>query len=349
MSSITQVQSLDWGTTSQGEAVHLFTLRNAQVETSIATYGARLTSVRTSDRKGTVGEITLGADELAPYLTGKGYLGATIGRVGNRIAEGRFTLDGTDYQIPLNNGPNALHGGPIGFDQKVWDAIEIPNGVELSYVSPDGEMGFPGTLHVTVRYTLTGNDLRLDYEATTDRATVVSLTNHAYWNLTGELGDLSHHLLKLNAESFTPVDSTLITTGELRAVAGTPHDFRFAKEFARHWDKDDQQLQLAGGFDHNWVLVGWDDPLHLAAEVTDLGSGRTMHVFTTEPGVQFYSGNFLDGSFQGRGGVAFGKRSGFCLETQHFPNSPNQPKFPSARLEPGTTLRSTTIHSFSVS
>jgi len=348
MSSITQIQSLDWGTTPQGEAVHLFTLRNDHVEASITTYGARLTSVQTHDRNGTLSEITLGADELTPYLTGKGYLGATIGRVGNRIAKGRFTLDGATYQIPLNNGPNALHGGPIGFDQKVWAAQEIPNGVELSYVSPDGEMGFPGTLHVTVRYTLTDNSLRLDYEATTDRSTVVSLTNHAYWNLTGEIGDLSHHLLKLNAESFTPVDDTLITTGELRAVAGTPHDFRSAKEIGLEWDNDDQQLQRAGGYDHNWVLVSSDGPLHLVAEVTDPGSGRTMHVFTTEPGVQFYSGNFLDGSFQGRGGGAFKKRSGFCLETQHFPNSPNQPMFPSTRLEPGTTLRSTTVHSFSV-
>jgi aldose 1-epimerase len=349
MSSTTQVQSFDWGTTPQGEAVHLFTLRNTQVEASITTFGARLTSVRTHDRKGTLSEITLGADELAPYLTGKGYLGATIGRVGNRIAEGRFTLDGTAYQIPLNNGPNALHGGTIGFDQKVWAAKEIPDGVELSYVSPDGEMGFPGTLHVTVSYILTDNSLRLDYEATTDRPTVVSLTNHAYWNLTGELRDLSHHLLRLNAESFTPVDDTLITTGELRPVAGTPHDFRSAKEIGLQWDNDDEQLKLAGGYDHNWVLVGSDDSLHLAAEVTESVSGRTMQVFTTEPGVQFYSGNFLDGSFQGRGGAAFKKRSAFCLETQHFPNSPNQAKFPSTRLEPGVVLRSTTMHRFSVS
>jgi len=347
MSSITQVQSIAWGTTPQGEPVHLFTLRNAQVEASIATYGARLTSVRTHDRKGTMGEISLGADELAPYLTNKSYIGATIGRLGNRLANGRFTLDGTEYQIPLNNGPNALHGGPVGFDRKVWTAKEVPDGVEMSYVSPDGEMGFPGTLHVTVRYTLTDNSLRLDYEASCDKPTIVNLTNHAYWNLTGDMGDLSHHLLKLNSESFTPINSTLIPTGELRPVENTPLDFRTPKEIGLQWDSEDEQVQLAGGYDHNHVLASAEEPLRLAAEVTEPVSGRTMQVFTTEPGVQFYSGNFLDGSFQGRGGSIYKRRSGFCLETQHFPDSPNQPEFPSVRVEPNAPFRSTTIHRFS--
>lgn len=347
MSSTTQVQSIAWGTTPQGEPVHLFTLRNAQVEASIATYGARLTSVRTQDSKGTMSEIALGADELAPYLTNTSYIGATIGRLGNRLAKGQFMLDGTAYQVPLNNGPNALHGGPVGFDRKVWTAKEVPDGVEMSYVSPEEEMGFPGTLHVTVRYTLTGNSLRLDYEASSDKPTLANLTNHAYWNLTGEMGDLSHHLLKLNSESFTPIDNTLIPTGELRPVENTPLDFRMPKEMGLQWDSPDEQIQLAGGYDHNHVLVSSEEPLKLAAEVTEPVSGRTMQVFTTEPGVQFYSGNFLDGSFQGRGGIFCKRRSGFCLETQHFPDSPNQPEFPSVRIEPGTPQRSTTIHRFS--
>jgi aldose 1-epimerase len=295
--------------------------------------------------------VILGADALEPYLTEKKYLGAAIGRFGNRIAHGRFELDGATYQLPLNNGPNSLHGGTDGFNKKVWTATVVPAGVRMEYVSPDGEMGYPGTLRAAVTYTLQGSELTLAYEATTDAATVVNMTNHAYFNLAGEGGDLAAHTIRLNAERFTPVDAGLIPTGELRPVDGTPFDLRAAKLIGLEWDSADEQMVRAGGYDHNWVLAEPDESggLRWAAELSDPGSGRTLTVSTTEPGIQFYSGNFLDGSFPGRNGRAVTRRSGCCLETQHFPDSPNQPEFPSTTLRPGETLRSVTVFAFGVS
>jgi aldose 1-epimerase len=354
MADSTEVDQFVWGRTQSGEQVTLFTLSSADATVKIATYGARLTSIRTRDRDGLLGEVTLGADALEPYLTEKAYLGAAIGRFGNRIAGGSFVLDGERWPLPRNNGPNTLHGGPEGFDKRLWQAAVVPNGVAMSYTSPAGEMGFPGTLRSTVTYTLTGGSLRIDYEAVTDAATVVNLTNHAYFNLAGD-GRLhperfGEHTIRLNAEHFTPVDANLIPTGELRAVAGTPFDLRAPKVIGLDWDSDEEQMRLAGGYDHNWVLVPPAEPgaLNLAAELADPTSGRTLTVHTTEPGIQFYSGNFLDGSFPARGGGAYVRRSSCCLETQHFPDSPNHPEFPSTTLMPGETYRSTTVFEFGV-
>jgi aldose 1-epimerase len=357
--SETLVESSAWGHTLAGEPVELFTLTSASAAVKIATYGARLISIRTPDRAGAMAEVILGADALEPYLTEKKYLGAAIGRFGNRIAHGRFVLDGETYQLPLNNGPNSLHGGTIGFDKKVWTAAPVPGGVRMEYVSPAGEMGYPGTLHAAVTYTLAGSALMLTYEATTDAPTVVNMTNHAYFNLAGAGGDLDRktgadalgaHTIRLNAERFTPVDAGLIPTGELRPVAGTPMDLREAKVIGLDWDSDDEQMVRAGGYDHNWVLqpASGPDALRWAAELTDPASGRTLTVSTTEPGIQFYSGNFLDGLFVGRGGLPVARRSGCCLETQHFPDSPNHPEFPTTTLRPGETLRSVTVFAFGI-
>jgi aldose 1-epimerase len=314
------------------------------MQVSVATYGARITSVKTPDKLGVLGEITLGADELTPYLSEKYFLGATIGRFGNRIAKGRFELDGKSYQVPLNDGPNALHGGPVGFDQKVWAAVPVANGVRMSCESPDGEMGFPANLSVCVSFTLIDKTLSMAYEADADGATIVNLTNHAYWNLTGEAGSIAAHTLKLHAASFTPVDSTLIPTGEVRSVAGTPLDFLTLRAMGKDWDSSDAQIQLGRGYDHNWVIDGSDKQPALAAEAFEPVSGRSLRVYTTEPGIQFYSGNFLDGSFAGR--TRCEKRSGFCLETQHFPDAPNHPHFPSTRVDADTPFRSTTLLAF---
>jgi len=348
MPETTKVESAAWGETHAGYAVTLFTLTSATAVVKIATYGARLTSIRAAGRDGAMGEVILGADVLEPYLTEKKYLGAAIGRFGNRIAHGRFELDGETYQLPLNNGPNSLHGGTVGFDKKVWTATEVPTGVRMEYVSADGEMGYPGTLHAAVTYTLEGSALTLAYEATTDAATIVNLTNHAYFNLAGDEAALGTHTIRLNAERFTPVDAGLIPTGELRPVAGTPMDLRAAKVIGADWDSDDEQIQRAGGYDQNWVLEPAAEAggLRWAAELNDPASGRTLTVSTTEPGIQFYSGNFLDGQFAGRGGTA-ARRSGCCLETQHFPDSPNHPDFPSTVLRPGETMRSVTVFAFS--
>ncbi len=354
MASSTHITSTPWGHTPTGQPVQLFTLRSASTEVSITNFGATITSVRTPDRNGTLAEITLGADELAPYLASpRPYLGATIGRFGNRLAKGTFSLDGHHFHVPLNDGPNSLHGGPVGFDQKLWSATTISSGVRMTCLSPDGEMGFPGTLTVHVDFTLLDDTLRLDYTATTDRATIVNLTNHTYWNLSGNpdgaLNSIASHTMQLRAAHITPVDATLIPTGELLPVAGTPFDLLTPRLIGQLWDSPDVQIQLGHGYDHNWVLntsgQSESEP-DLAAVATDPATGRTLSVYTTEPGIQFYSGNFLQGTFVGRNGHAFQRRSGFCLETQHFPDSPNQPAFPSTRLNPGTTLRSTTLHVF---
>ena len=349
-------ESRPFGSTPGGEAVDLITLRGPSgIELDVMTYGGTVTRLLTPDRGGERADIVLGHGWLESYLAGTPYFGAIVGRYGNRIAAGRFTLDGTEYELAVNNGPNHLHGGLTGFDKVVWTAESYSNeteaGVVLRYVSPGGEEGYPGELSVQVTYTLTaGGDLRIDYEATTDAPTVVNLTHHGYWNLAGHgAADILEHELSVNASRFTPVDETLIPTGQLRSVEGTPLDFREPTSIGARIDADDGQLAFGAGYDHNFVLDGWngDGTLRSAAILRDPGSGRTMEVLTTEPGIQFYSGNFLDGSDLGKDGVVYEKRSGLCLETQHFPNSPNQPDFPSTVLRPGETYRSTTVYRFS--
>jgi aldose 1-epimerase len=339
-----------WGKTADGTPVPIYTLTSGKIEVRVMAYGAHLVSVKAPDRTGKVADVVLGYDALSNYLvTPNPYLGAIVGRYGNRIAGGKFTLDGKTYQIPLNDGPNALHGGPKGFDQYVWQSHEMPDGVEFTLVSSDGDMGFPGTLTAKVRYTLKGETLRIDYSATTDKATVVNLTNHAYYNLHGD--DQGNNLdlkIEINADRYTPIDANLIPTGELAPVAGTPMDFRKPEVIGERIDTDNEQLKRARGYDFNWVLNGKPGTLWLAAVVTDPVSGRKLTVETTEPGVQFYSGNFLDGSFVGRHGVAYTKHAGFCLETQHFPDSPNHPDFPSTVVHPGETMHSTTTLTFGV-
>jgi len=339
-----------WGHTADGTAVPIYTLTSGQIEVRVTAYGAHLVSVRAPDRTGKMADVALGYDTLDKYLIKPSpYIGAVVGRYGNRIALGKFTLDGKTYQIPINNGANALHGGPVGFDQYVWQAKEVPDGVEFTHVSPDGDMGFPGTMTATVRYTLRGNTLRLDYSAKTDKDTVVNLTNHSYFNLHGDdQGNILDLEVELNADRYTPVDAGLIPTGELAPVAGTPMDFRKPEAIGARIDADNEQLKRAGGYDFNFVLNGKPGTLRLAAIVTDPMSGRKLTVETTEPGVQFYSGNFLDGSFTGRHGVKYTKHAGFCLETQHYPDSPNHPDFPTTELKPGQTMHSTTTFTFGV-
>jgi aldose 1-epimerase len=339
-----------WGHTADGTAVPIYTLTDGQIEVRVMAYGAHLVSVKAPDRSGKLQDVVLGYDSLQGYLNdNKTYLGAIVGRYGNRIAGGKFTIDGKTYQIPLNNGPNALHGGPKGFNQYVWKSHEVPGGVEFTLVSPDGDMGFPGTLTASVRYTLKGDTLRIDYTAATDKPTVVNLTNHSYFNLHGnDQGNILDQLMEINADRYTPVDKTLIPTGELAPVAGTPLDFRKPEAIGARIGADFEQLKIAGGYDHNWVLNGTMGTLRTAAVVSDPVSGRKLTVETTQPGIQFYSGNFLDGSFTGRHGVKYVKHSGFCLETQHYPDSPNHPDFPTTLLRPGETMHSTTTFTFSV-
>jgi aldose 1-epimerase len=343
-----EVKMSIWGQTKDGKAVPIYTLKSAQIEVRVTAYGAKLVSVRTPDRSGKMADVVLGYDNLEGYLNDNStHFGSIVGRFGNRIALGKFSIDGKTYQIPINNGANALHGGPIGFGQYVWESKEIPGGVEFTHVSPDGDMGFPGTLTAKVKYTLAGDTLRLDYSATSDKATVVNLTNHAYFNLRGDdQGTILDEKLELNADRFTPVDSGLIPTGVLAPVAGTPFDFRKPEVVGSRINSDNEQIKLGGGYDHNFVLNGNAGTLRLAAIVTDPESGRKLTVETTEPGIQFYTGNFLDGTFTGRHGIKYGKNSGFCLETQHFPDSPNQSQFPSTVLRPGVTRHSTTTFAF---
>ncbi|MGA3132015.1 MAG: aldose epimerase family protein [Terracidiphilus sp.] len=345
-----EVKMSIWGHTADGTAVPIYTLTDGQIEVKVTAYGAHLVSIKTPDRAGKMADVALGYDKLDTYLIKPNpYIGAIVGRYGNRIALGKFTLDEQTYQIPVNNGANALHGGPVGFDQYVWQAKEVQDGVEFTHVSPDGDMGFPGKLTATVRYTLKGNTLRINYSAKTDKATVVNLTNHSYFNLHGnDQGNILDQKIEINADHYTPVDAGLIPTGELAPVADTPMDFRKPEAIGARINADNEQLKRAGGYDFNWVLNGKPGTMHLAAIVTDPVSGRKLTVETTEPGVQFYSGNFLDGSFTGRHGVKYEKHAGFCLETQHFPDSPNHPDFPSTVLKPGETMFSTTTFTFGV-
>ena len=343
-----------WGT-FDGKPVFLYTLRNATgVEVSITNYGGTITTIKAPDRNKKFEDVVLGFDSLAGYTskTDTGYFGAIIGRYANRLAHGMFTLDGKHYQIPKNEGANTLHGGNRGFDKRVWDAKEITSGapaLELHYLSPDGEEGFPGNLNVTVDYSLDDkNDLRVDYRATTDKDTVLNLTNHSYWNLAGAgHGTILDHKLTLNANQFTPVDSTLIPTGAIESVAGTPLDFRQATAIGARINDNYEQLKLGKGYDHNFVVNKGGESLALAAKVEEPQSGRVLEVLTTQPGVQFYSGNFLNGKTKGIGG-AFNYRSALALETQHFPDSPNHSNFPSTALHPGETFQETTVYRLSV-
>jgi aldose 1-epimerase len=346
-----QVTSSSFGKAPDGTPVEIYVLKSAQVEARVITWGARLISVRTPDRNGKVADIVLGYDTLPEWLADtKTHFGGVVGRYGNRIAKGRFTLDGKEYQIPVNNNGNALHGGTVGFDQKFWTAKAVPHGVELTLVSQDGDMGFPGTLHAKVTYTLVGAELTIHYEETTDKPTVVNLTNHSYFNLAGDDSrDVLDHKVTLHADSFTPTDAGLIPTGVIAPVAGTPLDFRTPHTVGERIGADNEQLKMAGGYDQNWVLNGKSGELREAARVEEPTSGRTLTVSTTEPGIQFYSGNFLDGTFVGRHQVRYVKHMGLCLETQHFPDSPNHSDFPSTVIRPGEVRKSTTVFAFGIS
>jgi len=345
-----------FGETPDGVAVELYTLTNADgVEVRAMTYGGIILSLKVPDREGDLGDVVLGYDTLEGYLKVSPYFGSIIGRYGNRIAKGKFTLDGEEYTLATNNGPNALHGGVKGFDKVVWQAESFQKddrvGIVFSYTSPDGEEGYPGTLEATVTYTLTdANELVFEYHAVTDEATPVNLTQHTYFNLKGDgSGDILGHELLLNASHFTPVDETLIPTGEVRSVEGTPFDFRTPTAIGARIDADDEQIRFGGGYDHNFVLDREAAPgLAQAARVYEPTSGRVMEVSTTEPGVQFYSGNFLDGSITGKGGHVYEHRTGLCLETQAYPDSPNHPEFPSTILRPGEEYSSRTVYTFSV-
>jgi aldose 1-epimerase len=343
-----------FGTMPDGRPVDLYTLTNANgMQISITNYGGIVATLTAPDCEGTFADVVLGHDSLQGYIDASPYFGALIGRYGNRIGNGVFTLNDVKYTLAKNDGPHHLHGGLKGFDKVVWEAKERHDdqnpGLELTYVSPDGEEGYPGTLSVQVIYTLTAdNALNIDYTATTDKDTVVNLTNHAYFNLAGDgSGDILGHELMLNADRFTEAGEGLIPTGKLCSVEGTPMDFRESTPIGARINNADEQLQRAGGYDHNWVLnTGATSPT-FAARVYEPKSGRVMEVYTTEPGIQFYTGNFLDGSITGKHGHVYHQRTGFCLETQHYPDSPNQPDFPSTVLKPGDTYRTSTRYAFS--
>lgn len=343
-----EIKRQPFGKSPDGKAVDLYTLRNANgVEVEICNYGGIVVSFKVPDRNGKLGDIVLGFDNLEDYVKHSPFFGCLVGRYGNRIAKGKFTLDGKEYQLAVNNGPNALHGGIKGFDKVVWDtsikASTAGPAIELKYVSKDGEEGFPGNLSVTALYTLTAdNGLRLDYTATTDKATIINLTQHSYFNLAGK-GDILDYDAMIAADKFTPVDHTLIPTGELRPVEGTPFDFRKATRIGARIDEQNEQLEFGGGYDHNYVFDKPAGKLALAARVHDPSTGRVLEVLTTEPGMQFYTANKL-GNLKGKGGQVYGKRKGFCMEPQHFPDSPNQPTFPSTVLRPGEVYKNTVIY-----
>jgi aldose 1-epimerase len=340
-----------FGETPDDREVYLFTLKNDRgMEVSIINYGGIITSLKVPDRKGNVADVVLGHDTLEGYLHRSRYFGALIGRHANRIGHGRFSINGTSYALAQNNGPNHLHGGQKGFDKVVWEAKETEaHGLELSYLSADGEEGYPGNLQVRVTYTLSkDSELRIDYFATTDQKTIVNLTNHSYFNLAGRGTILDHELL-IDADAFTPIRSGLIPAGEIRSVKDTPMDFTRPTSIGARINEPYEQLTLAGGYDHNHVLRRSKGSLARATTVYEAITGRVLEVFTTQPGMQFYSGNFLDGSIVGKNGLAYVKHSGCCFETQHFPDSPNQPSFPSTILKPGEEYRHTTVWKFSVS
>jgi aldose 1-epimerase len=350
----TNITRQPFGLTKDGKSVELYTLRNKNgMEAKITNYGGIVVSLLAPDRDGKMGDIVLGYDTLAQYIADNPYFGALIGRYGNRIGKARFTLNGVEYALAPNDGKNCLHGGVKGYDKVVWKAEEVSSkegpALHLSYASPDGEEGFPGALMVNVVYTLTeANELRIDYSAVSDKPTVVNLTHHSYFNLAGEgNGTILDHLMRIDADQMTAVDSDLIPTGELRSVEGTPLDFRKPVRIGDRIDADYEQLKVAGGYDHNWVLNKTTNALTVVASVEEPVTGRTMDVLTTEPGLQFYSGNFLTGKHVGKKNHPYVYRSGFCLESQHYPDSPNRSEFPSTILEAGQKYSSTTVYRFS--
>ncbi|MGB7848297.1 MAG: aldose epimerase family protein [Candidatus Acidiferrum sp.] len=352
--SKTQVSKKSGGKLPDGEPVDIYTLKDEKIEVQIMTYGGFVVSIKAPDRAGKVEDVVLGFDEPSGYYEnnhskGAAFFGPIVGRYANRIAHAKFSLDGKEYTLTKNNGDNTLHGGPGGFHNRMWTGKEISDGVELKYLSKNGEEGYPGNLAATVRYTLSGGDLKIEYSATTDKPTVVNLTNHSYFNLSGQgHGTILAEELKLNASRFTPVDSGLIPTGELKPVAGTPFDFLKPHAVGERINADDEQIRLGHGYDHNFVIDGGGgQEMKEAAEVYDPASGRVLKVLTTEPGVQFYTGNFLDGTIKGKGGAIYPRNAALCLETQHFPDSPNHPGFPPTVLKPGNEFHSTTIFRFS--
>jgi aldose 1-epimerase len=347
-----QVSRQTFGQTADEKEVYLFTLRNPKgAEARISNYGGLVTSLKVPDRDGKMGDVVLGFDNVADYIKDSPYFGALIGRYGNRIARGKFTLDGKQYTLATNNYPNALHGGTKGFDKVVWEPTILtgPEGasLKLTYLSKDMEEGYPGNLSVTVIYTLTDdNALKVEYAATTDQDTVVNLTQHSYFNLACK-DSILNHVVMIPADKFTPVDSTLIPTGDLRSVEGTPFDFRNPTAIGARINQDDEQLKFGKGYDHNWIINKPMGQYGLMARVTEPTTGRVLEVFSTEPSLQFYTGNFLDGTLKGKGGRVYEFRSGFCMESQHYPDSPNQPKFPSVVLKPGQTYHNIIVFKFS--
>lgn len=350
------MKKASFGITPEGKPVSLYTFENRyRMKVTLTDYGAAVVSLWTPDRNGKLDDVVLGFSSLEDYLKHPFFFGCTIGRYGNRIAYGRFQIDGQEVVLACNNRLHHLHGGIRGFDKVVWEAKEISSdqgeGIAFSYLSPDGEEGYPGNLRVSVLYLLTDqNELKIEYIATTDKKTVVNLTNHSYFNLLGEgNGDILDHELMINAHHFTPIDETVIPTGELRPVSGTPFDFTHSKPIGKHIQESDEQLFYGKGYDHNFVLkTKNDNTLGLVAYVHEPSTGRVMEVYSTEPGVQFYTGNFLDGTFKGKKGISYHQRSAFCLETQHFPDSPNKPNFPSTLLSPEEVYKSTTIYKFGI-
>ncbi len=348
------VKKESYGTTKSGKTVDLYTLINPNgIEVRAITYGGIIISLKVPDARGELADIVLGCNSLEEYTKGVPYFGAIIGRYGNRISQGKFTLNGTEYTLATNNGPNHLHGGVKGFDKVVWKAEPFDNqngvGVVLTYLSKDGEEGYPGNLNSRVTYTLTTqNELIFDYHATTDKATPVNLTQHTYFNLSGDgQGEILNHQLTLNASHITPIDSALIPTGEILNVTGTPLDFTEPTAIGTRIEQKNEQLKFGQGYDHNFIINRSEENNSFVARVHEPVSGRVMEVYSTEPGVQFYSGNFLDGTIIGKTGKPYQRRAGFCLETQHYPDSPNKPNFPSSILKPGETYESRTVYKFS--
>ena len=351
LTSAYALEKKPFGKTKDGTEVFLYTLKNkAGMQVQITNFGGVVYSLTAPDRYGKFDDVVLGFEKFADYEKVGPYFGALIGRYGNRIGNAQFKLDGKNYNLPKNNGPNTLHGGDRGFDKRVWQVkSSTPNSLALHYLSKDGEEGFPGNLNVDVIYSLTdNNELKIEYNATTDNDTVVNLTNHSYFNLRGQgNGDILGHRMTISADRFTPVDETLIPTGELKAVAGTPFDFTNATEIGARINAKDQQIRFGKGYDHNFVLRQQDSPgVRPVAKAMEPTTGRVLEVLTDQPGVQFYTGNFLDGTQIGKGGKAYQQRTGFCLETQHFPDSPNHANFPSTELKPGQKYHTVTVYRF---
>jgi aldose 1-epimerase len=344
-----EVTKQPYGTGPDGTPVDIYTLKEGKIEVRIMTYGGIIQTLKVPDRKGNPADVVLGFDTLAEYVkTGNSpHFGGIIGRYANRIAHGTFQLEGKTYHTPKNDGDNTLHGGTVGFDKVVWRAKQIKDGIELIHVSPNGDQGFPGVLTATVRYTLSGNELRIEYVATTDADTVINLTNHSYFNLKGQGdGDILQHEVKINASRYTPVDAGLIPTGQLASVEGTPFDFRTLTAVGARIGENNEQLKLARGYDQNWVLDN-GGAFSEAVELYEPTSGRVVEISTDQPGTQFYSGNFLDGTLTGKSGHVYKFRDGLAFETQHFPDSPNHPNFPSTQLKPGQRYHTVTVYKFS--